>query len=111
MRNAFDHLTAPQVVLVLGSLAAALAAAYWIPETKWRVIPWESIIALIAASGAGVGATLMRPRPEAARASTRASEPTRTPRDGSASIALLGDLIGLAACVSAAVWLVLRAGL
>ena len=105
MKNAFDHLTAPQVVLILGSLAAAVAAAYFVPEAKWRVIPWESIVGLIVASGAGVGATLMRPRPEAVRPSARKRE------EGSASIALLGDLIGLVACVSAAVWLVLRAGL
>ncbi len=114
MRERFAHLTPAQVALVLGAAALAIIAAIYVPESKWEKIPWETIVALLASGGAMGGALLVRPRPHRL---DRVGDPRtvvvdgKRREDGSASIALLVDLAGLAACLASAAWLVARSGL
>lgn len=125
MRERFEHLTPAQVALVLGAIALAIVAAIYVPEEKWDKIPWEVVAALLASGGAMGGALLVRPRPHrldrvepptVVEGHSSAPDPVRiatlpSRRDGSASVELLCDLVGLVACLASAVWLAARAGL
>lgn len=119
-------------VIVVCACASPIAFFVLVPERmidKLITLPWTTILAVgVPAVVAAIGVVrqafaprVVQPTSRTFARSTSESHMTTLPtafvegvrrsRDGSASIALLGDLIGLAACVSAAVWLVLRAGL